>query len=482
MRILKTLYFMAPEWLREWMKVIYMIASDVRHKFALSSGALGFAGGALKRAVGWPAPSAMDFAERMIADDNATCTTGSTCEKQKAHKVVHYIGQLGSGGAERQLYYLSAKFRRMGIEVVTITAGSLDGPAGHYRKLLGKKGVPTRTAPSRTRDNILAKAGDPGEMEKKLRLVPPYMARHVYGLVDELIVIKPDVLHCWLDDSNIIGGLAGVIAEVPKIVLSVHSMPPTHFTHIHTPWQRKWYRVLSKSSRVTLTSNSESGGREYEQWLGIEDNAFRLVYNGLDLKRVRPGKDTAADDFRKEHDIDENAPLVGGVFRIAPEKRVFDFLEVVKRTRTKVPGVRAVVSGRGPLQGKFEQAISEMGLGGVVVYPGYVEDAYALMSASGVVMLLSEIEGLPLTIIEAQYLGAPVVATRVGGVPEVIKDGVSGVLADVGDIETMSNAVARILTNADYSTGLKREGRKSAEQFSIDNMAQIVLDIYETRR
>ena len=163
-------------------------------------------------------------------------------------------------------------------------------------------------------------------------------------------------------------------------------------------------------------ANSQAGAEDYASWLGLPLKDFRVIRNGLAPEAVvRPTPEEAA-LFRKELGLSKDDLLVGGVFRLDPEKRPLDFLKVIKKIRDRDSRVKAVIAGQGTLSRWLGKEVRRMGLEDHVFLLGRREDVPGIMAACQVILLTSAYEGTPNVLIEAQWLGLPVVATRAGGI------------------------------------------------------------------
>ena len=157
-------------------------------------------------------------------------------------KISHYIGGLGPGGGERELAWLAAAQAR-GQTVRVLTTYEPLGRGGYYKQDLEDAGVAVRAAGSCASGEILRKMADYPKLRRGLfPMVPVEFRGEVSALLAELVAVPPDVLCCWLDQPNIIGGVAGVLAGVPRVTLSVHNAAPSRFPHFYQPWLKPWYR------------------------------------------------------------------------------------------------------------------------------------------------------------------------------------------------------------------------------------------------
>jgi glycosyltransferase involved in cell wall biosynthesis len=398
----------------------------------------------------------------------------------KKLKVVQYIGTLGPGGSERQLCNLAIKLSEMDMNVTVLTCCDLEGELSHYLPYLTTHGIPARMAEQADIESIMNKSRDNQYFnEYVLKASPPYLANYIFALVKELMIIKPDILHCWLDYCNVVGGIAGIITGVPKILFSGRNVNPTNFPLMDRPWFKDWYKVLIKSRRVFFTNNSKAGAEDYAKWLGIEPDRIHVVYNGLEFGKLDDVKKEDVKAFRQSIGISDNMPLVGGVFRLSPEKLPFDFIEVIKRVKAELGEIKAIIAGSGVLEKEVRNSIQQNGLENTIYLLGNRDDIYTVMKACDLILLTSGNEGTPNVLLEAQYLSVPVVATNAGGIPEIVNSGVTGLLHEVGDIEGMSRSVIKILLDKQYALQLGKEGhRLTKENFSIEYMFKRNISLY----
>ena len=160
-------------------------------------------------------------------------------------------------------------------------------------------------------------------------------------------------------------------------------------------------------------------------------------------------------------------------------KRVSDTIEILARVREKVPA-RLVLVGDGPERVRAEERAAEMGVADDVVFLGKHLSVDELLPCADTFLLPSESESFGLAALEALACGAPVVASRVGGLPEVVEEGVSGFLLPVRDIEGMSEAVVELLSDAEMHRSMSRQGRQLAvERFSAERVVPVYEAYYE---
>jgi len=385
-------------------------------------------------------------------------------------RIVLYIGQLGPGGSERQLCNLACGLRAKGHEVTVLSASRLKGKNAHYVPALQAAGIPVRQASCVVSDH--------GAQRNKIPVEPRFARSYVHRLSDELRQLRPDVLHCWLDTTNIYGGMAGVASDIDRIVLSGRSLNPTHFPTLMHTWMHTWYRILLSDERTVMTNNSLVGGTDYAQWLGIPPEKIAVVYNGLS-NAPRAYEREAGVAFKASLGMRKQSPLLGGFFRLSEEKCPLDFLRVLREVRDHVPDAAAVLVGDGPLADVVDRTVDELRLGDAVKRLPHVFDVAPIIAACDVILLTSRAEGTPNVLMEAQSAGVPVVATRAGGICETVAPTGRRYLCDVHDIPGLAARVVALLQNVDMRTQEGREAKVWVEStFSQDRMVAEYEQLY----
>lgn len=392
-------------------------------------------------------------------------------------RVDQFVGCLHPGGAERQACYVARGLAGRGISSRVLTSFALFGAHRHYLPMLEEVGVEARQAGTIERQSADSIAQRMKALpEHLLASIPQAIRASVFDLYAELVLDPPQVLNCWLDYNNIIGAIAGVLADVPGIVVSTRNVNPTAFPAFHQPWMRSWYQVLTRLPWVRFVANSEAGAADYATWLNISRDRFRIVRNAVDLSGFDQMTADQCQDVRDELRIDDHTPLLTGVFRLSPEKRPDRFVELVARLRHRGTNVKAVLVGDGPLRLEVHEAIARAGLDArYIELTGRRSDVEVILGASDVVVLTSDHEGTPNCLLEAMAMRRPVVSTDAGGVAEVVDNGVSGFVVDPHDLEAMVERISQLLEDPALRTRMGEAGRQRIE--SIHREASIIDDV-----
>lgn len=277
--------------------------------------------------------------------------------------------------------------------------------------------------------------------------LPPSILEEILNLVEEFRARRPHVVHAWQDASSIKAGLAAVIAGVPRIILASRNVIPTHFTY-YQEFMHPAYRALATLDCVSFLNNSEAGAVEYTQWLGMPRERFTVVRNGVDLSELKRIDGTAALEYRRTLGIPAEARVVGSVFRFWAEKRPMLWLEAAALLAQDCPDVHFLIVGEGPMRSEMEVFIKNSILRGRVHLPGARPEVATPLSAMDLFLLTSEFEGTPNVVLEAQWLGLPIVATEAGGTREAFEHGASGLLAATPTSKALVSLILAFFSDA----------------------------------
>lgn len=394
-------------------------------------------------------------------------------------KVVHLIGSLQPGGAERQLCNCVIGQHRQGLDVSVLLLFKPAGEHDHFGELLLQEGIAVRVAGEHfdPRFKTAIKSVIGGEVA--LAAIPQEFCPWAIEIFGELLVAQPDVFHSWLDHPNVWGGVGAVLANVPVIVLSTRNVNPTHFPYLDSPYFHSMYSQFAQLSNVRFINNSHAGADDYAQWLGVLKDKFSVVLNGVDFSNVTRTSPEDVQAFRNEISIPTDAALIVGVFRLSEEKQPLIFLEVARRVISRRKNTFAIVAGIGPYEEQMRQFIDENGMNDRVFLLGRRSDISRIFASADVKLLCSRQEGTPNVLLEAQWLGCPVVATKAGGAVDAVRDNETGFLLDVGDVVGLEEAVLTLLSNKQLRSHFSENGPKFIRAaFGVDRMVQETNSVY----
>lgn len=369
---------------------------------------------------------ATDYQEQLTAFQTLAAPGKSGAHAPKAWPhgsgMLMIIGSLGPGGAERQMVSLVEQIVSRGADSVAVAL--VHRPAtereNFFRARLEKTGV-------RIIDGISAAKSPPGSKSAAnpgpFDVLSPELA-DVRAYYDLLAKENPQTVYLWMDEVCIKGGIAAAALQIPQTLLCFRNVPPYNFSFYHG-YQRDCYRFLARQPNLKLLNNSHAGARAYAEWLELPEDAIKVVHNAVDVDD-EAGAAALRRQYRAALGIDERTPIVGGVFRMSPEKRPFLWLDVAAMVREKIPNVRFLLVGNGVQFDDVRARAEQLGLTSAVVFADLELHPAAAIAAMDLLFVASRMEGFPNVILEAQALGVPVATTPGGGSPEAVIDGKTG--------------------------------------------------------
>ncbi|MFQ5635757.1 MAG: glycosyltransferase [Gammaproteobacteria bacterium] len=289
----------------------------------------------------------------------------------------------------------------------------------------------------------------PGRYEILTDLLPIIPKPAVFGLERLLPVIKrrrPEVVYVWQDGAVLMAALAALAAGVPRIVLSLRGMPPNLRTNIAKQEFRDMYAALARVPGVSFTANNRAAARAYCRWLDLPWSAFTVIPNAIE----RPPTDAAQHEIDLWNDFDARTRgarfTLGGVFRFEPNKRPRLWIEFAARLLSADPRWRFVLVGGGRQFSECRELAARLGVAGRILFVGHSHNVGFWLGKMDVLSLLSEHEGLPNVLLEAQAMGVPVVATPAGGATEALDAGRTGMLLDSAEAPRFADYAQKLGT------------------------------------
>lgn len=296
---------------------------------------------------------------------------------------------------------------------------------------------------------------------------------------------RPALVHTHAAKGGTLGRLAAVIAfplrrRRPVIVHTYHGHSLTGYFSGRTAG---FYRVVEKLlARVSdrLIAVSEEVRNDLVGLHVAPAAQFEVVPLGFDLSPFTEDAERAERRaaLRRQWGVADDEQLVTLVARLVPIKRADRFLRVA-RALAERPGVRFAIAGDGELRDELEASPEAQALGDRLVWAGFRRDVADVCFASDVVMLTSDNEGTPVSLIEAQAAAIPVVATDVGGVRSAVRDGETGFLAAADDVDTLAQSVARLLDDPELRAQMATAGRAhSTGLYTLDRLVADHVRLY----
>ncbi|MFA6321091.1 MAG: glycosyltransferase family 4 protein [Candidatus Omnitrophota bacterium] len=294
--------------------------------------------------------------------------------------------------------------------------------------------------------------------------------------------VKPDIVHTHTAKAGTLGRLAAIFSGVPVRIHTFHGhVLDGYFSPLKTKIFIFIERFLARFTDKLITV-SESVCNEISGKFKIAPAEKCCVIKlGFDLSPFLDNEHLRS-DFRKRIGFEDNVLLVGIVGRLTPIKNHKMFFDVVKYIvgRSGVPEVRFIVVGDGELRGELTEYVKKLNIENCVKFIGWAEDTASVYAGLDIVVLTSLNEGTPVSLIEALASSRPVVATDVGGVRDVVKDGGDGLLAGKNDIKDFSDKLLRLLSDSGERARFGAMGRALVrEKYFKDRLISEISSLYE---
>lgn len=279
---------------------------------------------------------------------------------------------------------------------------------------------------------------------------------------------RPHVLHLHTAHAHTLGVLAasGFINR-PKVIVSRR----VDFRVARNPLSRMKYRygidrIIAVSEGVERVLRKD----------GVDAGKVTVIRSGVDLRGgIRGG---SREVLFGDLGIPWGARIVGNVAALAPHKDHSCLLRAARRVVDRIPIVRFLIVGEGELERDLKRLTERLGLEKEVIFTGFREDVVDILSMLDVFVLSSHLEGLGTSVLDAMAIGIPVVATRTGGIPEMVNDGVNGFLVPVGNPSKLADRICQVLLDDPLRERLGRNARCTAEHFDIRETIRRTEELY----
>lgn len=377
-------------------------------------------------------------------------------------RVMQILTRMNVGGITHQVLMLCEQLRQQGYDV-RLATGQSGSREGDCRTDAVGRGFRVDSVP-----HLSNEAGVIGNLLA------------LWGLYWLLRRERPALVHLYMFKARILGSIAARLAGIPVVIETLHGNVLEGYygkvaTAIILLAERMTGRVLvdrviapSEGQRAELMGyRVAKGGKILVHPVGFNAGPFEAVdkFHGQLRKALAARLDTK---------------VVGMMTRLVPIKGVGDFLEAAALLAKTLrhDEMTFVVAGDGPLRVELEHRAKALNLDGRCRFLGRVDDVRSFYADADVVVLSSLNEGTPIALLEAMACGKAIVATKVGGVPEMLTDGVSALLVPSRNPQALAKAIERVALDADMRARLGREARRRSLEFSASTLGQLTHEVY----
>ncbi len=339
--------------------------------------------------------------------------------------------------------------------------------------------------------DVAAGRGEPGEgtlwpeaATRGLRpMLVPALQRAVSPSADARALVslyalmrrgRYQIVHTHISKAGVLGRLAARLAGVPVVLHTYHGpVAEVEAGGVAGAAFRLAERTMARLSDRLVAVSADTARRSLDMGLG-RPSQYCVIHNGIDLARF------VGWEGPRPAGLPAGAAVIGAVGTLTAEKSLDVLLAAAARLRARLPEMHLVLVGDGPLRRRLETQAAVLGLGPRVQFTGLVADVRPWLGHVDVLVTPSRREGLPMVLLEALAMRRPVVATRVGGIPEIIEDGANGILVPPGDAAALAEALLRLLADRELRERMGNHGRQAVvERFGLAAMLRRTEALYE---
>lgn len=360
-------------------------------------------------------------------------------------KVLQLISSGGYYGAENMLLNLCASQESAGCRNSLLLFYNVHVPNVEFYERARRRGISVRMVHCKGRADMNA-------------------VRQIQDYIQEDAI---DLVHTHGYKADLYGYVAAKRAGKPLVATCHNWVGGTAALGIYNRLDRL---VLKRFNAIAAVADAV---RERLLASGIAPARIKTIANGVDVEAFERSQSVPAPEI-------SGGKIIGVVARLDLQKG-FEFLfSAVRELSRSFPGIKVVISGEGPDRQAIEQMIERDGLRNSVVLAGQQSDMPGVYAAMDVFVLPSLNEGLPMTVLEAMAASRPVIATRVGAVPRVVRDGETGLLVNPGDAAALRDAIARLLTDPDLCQRMSTQAHDWVQRnFTSEVMARQYRTMYD---
>ena len=321
------------------------------------------------------------------------------------------------------------------------------------------------------------------------RSINPKNDRIAYNKIQKIIQdFKPDIVHTHASKAGALGRRAAFNAKIPQIYHTFHGhVFHSYFGSLKTNLYKNIERRLAKKC-TNIIAISELQKKELSEIHQIcPAEKIKVIPLGFDLTPFYTNTEAKRKEFRSKWNIKENEIAIGIVGRIVPIKDHVFFIHVIERVLKKTTKkIRVFIVGDGEERVNIQALISKKKLSyssnrtpALFQFTSWIKNVDEVNAGMDIICLTSKNEGTPVSLIEAQASGNPIVSTNVGGIENVISADETGYLSDVGDLEQFTINLLKLIENEGVRNNMSNKGRERSSLYSFENLISNMKSLYD---
>jgi L-malate glycosyltransferase len=297
--------------------------------------------------------------------------------------------------------------------------------------------------------------------------------RQVFRIAEIIKTFKPEIIHCHQYTPFFYGSLAGLWAGRGRVIFTEHGR---HFPDV-VGWKRRWANqfLVRRADRITAVCDFTRERLIANE--GLPAGRIEVIYNGVDLSRFGPGSNRT--EIRTKLGWPQDVPVVVQVGTFRPVKDQATAIRAFRIVHEETPTALLAFVGDGPDLTACRALAERLGLSSVIRFLGQRSDIPEILAGADVMLMTSVSEAHSVSLLEAMASRLPVVATRVGGIPETVADQETGILVSAGDAEAVAGGLRRLLSDPELRRQMGQAGyERVRSRFQQNQMHQKYLAMY----
>ena len=319
-----------------------------------------------------------------------------------------------------------------------------------------------------------------------LSIIIPEMVREIDPIKDFITFLKLiaiikknryDIVHTHGSKAGVIGRLAAAICRVPVIMYTVHGWG-LKTGNIFTRALFRWIEKTVASFSTMLLFQTRSDMDEASQYRIGTDKKYYLIGNGINIKPFLNYEKQKAKKIIKELAL-SNVRVIGTVGRVSAQKNPVGFIEIAQKVLEKKKNIKFIFVGGGELLDDMVSSVNALGLAKRIIFTGVRNDVPEVVANFDIFILPSLWEGMPRSVIEAMVMAKPVIVYNMGGISELIRDNINGVVIPMNQKDKFANSIVTLLNNKHAQKKLGQQARLASKHFNFDNVIIKTQNVYE---
>ncbi len=385
-------------------------------------------------------------------------------------KVLHIITRFDKGGSAQNTYLSLLGLRKKNYQLSLVSGLSLESEMKH--------------------EEIKAKEKDIQILESEgIEFIQcPFLLRKINVIKDLKAffniwrIIKkynPLIVHTHSSKAGLMGRLAAKLAGTPIIVHTPHGHV---FFGYFGPFKTKLFIILEKlASRITdkIVALTNREKKDHILFKITDEDKFSVIYSGIELNTLKESSSEEKQNLKKELGIPENSLIVGTAGRLVPVKGPECLVKAAKYIISKYPDTYFMFAGDGPLEQDLKRKALEMGISDNIIFLGWRDDLAKIISIYDIFVLPSLNEGMGRVLVEAMALGKSIVASNVGGIPNLVIHGKNGFLVPPKNPKELAKYIQVLLEDKDKREEMGLAGKEMAYNFTSERMVEEIANLYK---